>query len=294
MIKTKLPHYEIVDRDPFKQFTCREFWLPAFESPYHQHLEIEITGITASEGFLHVGGEVTTFKPGECFLLGPKLPHKFHNPQPGQSKEDWARSLVLHFEESCLGEDFFQLPELEKAKNVLANSSRGLRFSKQSSKAAIRILWELNKSRGIHRLTLFLELLECLANDDAAEFLTPVTHLPYTTHSTNRIDRVTRYVYDHLDSKITLEEIARICDMNTSSFSRFFKAATGRTLTSFISEIRFRESCRLLKQTEHSVTDIAFECGYESLSTFNRQFRRFSNLSPRDYRKDSLKQELVC
>lgn len=228
---------------------------------------------------------MTTFKAGECFLLGSQLPHKFYNPQPGSTKRNWARSLVLHFEEDCLGKRFFQIPELEAAKQLLANSARGLRFSTETSKAAIKLLSEINRSQGIHRVALYLELLECLASEREPEFLSPVSHIPFSTSSTDRIDKITRHLYENLHNKISLDQLASICDMNTSSFSRFFKTATGRTLTSFVSEIRFRESCRLLTQTDRSITDIAFDCGYETLSTFNRQFRSFSKQSPRDYRK---------
>lgn len=279
--------YEIVNYEPLKRLSCKEYRLPYFTSPYHQHSEIEITGILSSEGILHVGGEVTSFKPGECYLLGSQLPHKFHNNERESKNDYWAHSAVLHFEEDCLGEHFFNTPELHTAKNLINRASRGIRISGADSERIIKLLKKALNAQGTSRVIMFLTILHEFSLSQNIEYLTPIGSQAFAEQSTDRLDIVTRYIYKNLNSKITLNDLAHVCDMNTSSFSRFFKSTTGRTLTSFINEIRCREACRFLRFTDRSIMEIAFDSGYENLSTFNRCFKQFTGETPKSFRRRS-------
>jgi AraC-like DNA-binding protein len=73
--------------------------------------------------------------------------------------------------------------------------------------------------------------------------------------------------------------------MHPSACSRFFTRTTGQTLMAYLAQVRIGHACRLLGETGRPIVDIAFECGFGTISNFNRCFRELRGRSPRDYRK---------
>jgi AraC-like DNA-binding protein len=81
------------------------------------------------------------------------------------------------------------------------------------------------------------------------------------------------------------EDIARAVGLSTSHFSRLFHRRTGLRYKEYLNEVRLQESRRALRETDHPVTQVAFDAGFRSISQFNRQFKTHYDASPRDYRK---------
>jgi AraC-like DNA-binding protein len=100
-----------------------------------------------------------------------------------------------------------------------------------------------------------------------------------------RIDKVYKYVMKNSSTPISLTEVAKQIHMSTEAFCRFFKRSTGNTLNEFIQKTRLARVCQDLMQSELSITEIAFDHGFNNLSNFNRQFRKYKRMTPRDYRK---------
>jgi AraC-like DNA-binding protein len=82
--------------------------------------------------------------------------------------------------------------------------------------------------------------------------------------------------------------VADLLHLTESNFCKFFKKATGKTYSDYLNEMRINEACRLLVQTEKSVNQIAFDCGFETLSYFNRVFLNKKGITPSGYRKQNL------
>ena len=78
--------------------------------------------------------------------------------------------------------------------------------------------------------------------------------------------------------------LAGLVGMNPSAFSRFFKRATGRTVTHYINEMRIGLACRMLTDTDQSVLEICMQTGYGNVSNFNRRFRELKLMTPRQFR----------
>jgi AraC-like DNA-binding protein len=73
--------------------------------------------------------------------------------------------------------------------------------------------------------------------------------------------------------------------LSEGAFSRFFRAHAGKTFPEFINELRVGRACRLLAESELSITEVAFACGFANLSNFNRQFLRLKQVTPRAFRR---------
>jgi AraC-like DNA-binding protein len=100
-----------------------------------------------------------------------------------------------------------------------------------------------------------------------------------------RINKVCLYIQNNFYTKISLKEVADLIFLTESNFCKFFKKATGKTYSDYLNELRINEACRLLVQTEKSINQISFECGFESLSYFNRVFLSKKEMTPSKYRK---------
>lgn len=72
--------------------------------------------------------------------------------------------------------------------------------------------------------------------------------------------------------------------MSPFAFSRYFKKNSGAGFVEYVNQVRTNKACYLLRETEYQVHDIAIDCGFASISNFNKQFRKTVGISPRDYR----------
>lgn len=96
-------------------------------------------------------------------------------------------------------------------------------------------------------------------------------------------------VFDYLDENyqydITVESVARMCNMSYSYFSRHFKAVIGKTFTEYLNYIRITEAEKLLLTTDMNITEVALKTGFSDSSYFIKQFKHFKNVSPKQFQK---------
>jgi AraC-like DNA-binding protein len=100
-----------------------------------------------------------------------------------------------------------------------------------------------------------------------------------------KLDRVIDYLRGHYTEDISREGLAGLVDMNHDYLGKMFILYTGKKIGAFISELRINMAADLLTSTDRSIVTIAFEAGFESLSTFYRVFQKKTGLSPTAYRE---------
>jgi AraC-like DNA-binding protein len=100
-----------------------------------------------------------------------------------------------------------------------------------------------------------------------------------------RIDRVVRWIHEHLSHNLTIEDAAAKVHVSPAAFSRFFRRSLGKTFTEYVNDLRCTEAAIQLRKTDKPVATVAQECGFTTLSHFNRQFLLRHGQTPRHYRK---------
>lgn len=93
------------------------------------------------------------------------------------------------------------------------------------------------------------------------------------------------YIHSHFLEPITLEELAKIEHYHPAYYSAWFKQKTGKSLKTYLSELRVREAKRLLRETDWTITRISAEFQFEHFSSFTRWFRSYEGISPKQYRQ---------
>jgi YesN/AraC family two-component response regulator len=100
------------------------------------------------------------------------------------------------------------------------------------------------------------------------------------------MQEIATYIYNNFDKKITLDDIAVKFNISRSYLSKKFKQTTGFGFKEYLVDVRVKNACRLLLETNESITDIAFECGFNDSNYFGDAFRRIKGVSPNKYRKN--------
>src|SRR5690606_30424334 len=102
---------------------------------------------------------------------------------------------------------------------------------------------------------------------------------------TERINKVMDYLMENHTRNIHLDELASIAHMNKTSFCRYFKTIVHKTYTEFLNELRITNACKMLMNSDLYISEIAYQCGYNNISHFNRQFKLITGLNAKHYRK---------
>jgi AraC-like DNA-binding protein len=281
------PSLEYLPKAAEESFVVKHFEYAYYPTPWHYHPEYELVLVTESTGKRFIGDKISDFVPGNLAFIGANLPHTYRNDkkyyQPKSSLK--AKSIVVHFLESTLGNDFLLLPEAKKLRALFAKAARGLDITGKTNVIVSAKMHELLRLNGLQRWIKLVEILALLSETKEVRFISGVAMEGKNEREEGRLDKVTDFVLNNFQRNITIAEVAGIVHMAENSFSRYFSKNTRKTFSAFVSEIRLGHACRLLIENKLSVTDICFECGFNNLSNFNRQFRSGYNVSPLAYRK---------
>lgn len=257
---------------------------------WHRHPEIELTYVRQGAGSRLVGDHIGTYSNHDLVLLGSDLPHTWLSDEFRGQPYDRHAAFVIQFHPDFLGPHFLSAPELSEISTLLKHAQRGLWFPPQIARSIGDLVEEMIDQSSISRLLRLLTTLQKLA-----EFPNPVVLATegYLPPANAKIETRVQMICDHISQRLTdpelsHAELAKHVSMNASAFSRFFKQATGRSVSDYINELRVALVCRKLIDTNDSVLDICNQAGFNNVSSFNRLFRSQLGMTPRQYRKTHL------
>lgn len=248
---------------------------------WHYHPEYEIVYIEGASGTRHVGDHISRYEGSDLVFIGPNIPHL--NFDYGVRTE--YRKVVVQLNPDFLGERLFDAPEFSEVAELFARARSGLSFHGQTKEDVGRELARLSTLPPFERLLLLLSIFQRLAGSDEVTKLhgQPVTGA-YNLDEQQRLKRLTHLVAEHFSRRIELHEAADLVGLTEAAFCRSFKRMTQLTFTQFVNQYRIHEAQRLLL-TDHSVTDAAMACGFESLSYFNKVFRSITRENPLAFKR---------
>jgi AraC-like DNA-binding protein len=257
---------------------------------WHYHPEYELTLIVDSNGQRLVGDGIADYGPGDLVLLGPNLPHSWRSGPMRTRGTDTHRAIVMQFREDFLGAQFFALKEMKAVAQLLSRAMNGLSFGDtEVGRRVSPTLITLPNMLPPERLVAFLSVLVQLAQEKGATALSTFKLKPiYRPADQKRIDAICRHLNEHFESEINFAQLSARFHMEQASLCRFFKRATGRTMTAYLTELRVGAAAQLLIHTDKSILDIGFAVGFGNYSNFNRQFKRLKGYGPRDLRRQFL------
>ncbi|TYA66015.1 AraC family transcriptional regulator [Seonamhaeicola marinus] len=259
-----------------------------FTAPWHYHADYELTYILKGSGIRHIGNNIDNFFPGDLVLVGTNTPHCWINEK---GYNDGVQSVCIQWEAIALQDFLNTNKELKAIKKMLDIASSGIKF--RNSEFASSIGNRLNELLALSpekKLIRFLDILCDLSNCETIELLSVEgNEFQYSEKTDFRTKAILDYLEENYQKRIILEDVADITHLSVGAFCKFFKKQFNRSFTNYLNEFRIRKTCILLQETNDKLSDISFKCGYENMSFFHRQFKKYMNMTPHEYRKTIFK-----
>ncbi len=251
---------------------------------WHFHPEYEIVLNTDSNGTRIVGDSVEIFDNYDLVLIGGNIPHcwNYYRNEKSNQKE---KGVMLHFKLSSLGEALLSQHELYSVRKLLMDSERGIIFSVEDARKSESHLVSMVHNKGVEKMISFFNVLKIMCSSDKRGLLCTENYKrAFDERGNKKMTDIFNYVRENYSKPITLEKVSTIARMNPFAFSRYFKKYAGSGFVEYLNKVRMNKAGHLLRETKYQVHEIASQCGFSSISNFNKQFRRSEGLSPRDYR----------
>lgn len=270
-----------------KSFNILKVDRPYFIVPWHFHPEVEIMLITKGTGTRFVGDSIEGFLPYDLVMIGSNLAHVWKN-SPEHYEESSglvAEARVILFREDCFGRGFFNIPEMEGIKNILTKAARGLKFfGNTASSVKDKILMSYRQNE-LGRFISLIQILDELSKSKEYSFLSSMGYVQEIHDSDlQNLNTILDYLLKNFKNEIKLEEVSKLANMSPTSFCRYFKSHTNKTLIQFINELRIGYAKKMLLESNDIVSTVCFESGFNNISNFYDHFYKLTGKHPSQFR----------
>jgi AraC-like DNA-binding protein len=273
----------------------KEDKLPFFYPHLHRHVEIQITWILSGKGTLVIGNNMKPFQSGDLFVIGANQPHLFKSDPSyfDSNNQDKVHSLNIFFNPDGFMSSLLLLPEMYSIKKLIKSSDFGIRASEKDASKLFEYFVKVRDNADGFLLAYFIEMLQAMANMVQWEYFSTESFEHMFTDSDGlKMNDIFRYTMDHFKKEISLDQIAAIAHLTPQSFCRYFKKHTSKTYTHFVNELRINEACKLLMERKYvSIGNVAHQCGFNSVISFNRVFKSIISKTPREFIKTHEKKD---
>ena len=252
---------------------------------WHFHPEIELVYVEAEKGIRHIGEHISTYEGCDLALIGSYIPHLNFD----YGVKATVETVVIQFPETYFESGLIRIPELKKVVDLMERAKTGLAFTGETKRiAGVR----LKKLQHLDRFHQFMELMSIFqflaASDESVDLdVRPISSQTILKQQ-ERMHRIHQFVESNFQKPIDTQQIADEVNLSLPAFCRYFKKTTKLTYTDFVNQYRVQYAKKLLIQ-DKNVTETCFDSGFESLSYFNRIFKKWTGESPSIFRKQRLK-----
>ena len=271
---------EIVLPDPGQSF---KLFKPSLKNFFfwHYHPEYELVYVEATTGIRHVGQHISSFMDSDLVLIGPNIPHL--NFDYGLQTE--YRQVVVQLKENFMGDSFKETPEFERIKMLFDKAYLGLSFSGKTKSEVAEKLKYMQALNHFQQLLCLLEIFQLLASSNEAKELNDQdTSIKLFLNDKIRMGSIYKYIHAHYNQTPDVNKVAASVHLSTAAFCRYFKKQTNMTFTDFVNQYRITQAKTLLLQYK-PVSEVCYEVGFDSLSYFNKLFKKIAGENPSVFKK---------
>jgi len=281
------PTFEKINKPEDQSFYLEDVRKPYFTDLWHFHPEIEILYVREGNGIKYVGDSINPFYPGDIVIIGSDTPHVWACNSDYLREENnlISSAICIQFMVDFLEKGSSGIPEMHLINELLNRAKRGIQFMKSTCNSLIKHIEELPSRVGMDRLLGLLTILDIMSTSNDFKYLSSLDYKPGILNSEDkvRMETIFRFVIKNYPNKIFLEEIASLIHMTPHSFCRYFKSRTTKVFSSFVNEVRIGNSCKMLRENKHTISQVCYESGFNYLSNFNRRFKEIKGMTPSEY-----------
>ncbi|MGN0002711.1 MAG: AraC family transcriptional regulator [Sphingobacterium composti] len=258
----------------------------------HYHNAYEIALILKGNGRRIVGDSVDRFVDGDLTIMPPYMPHATYTESKHHvvNNDESIHAIVIYFMPDWFEDRHYNSVDFAPIRLLFSNLKRGIRIAGERYNNIVSMINEISVTEnGLDRLLILLHLIKDLATNATFEYLaSSIYQISNRDDNIEKINKIYKYVMENFTNKISLEEVAEIAFMTPPAFCKYFKNRTNKTFSNFVNEIRIGYACELLLQGNDDISSIAYHAGFNNLTSFNKNFKKFTKLTPSEYRMKSL------
>lgn len=252
---------------------------------WHFHPEYELVYIEGTDGIRHVGDHISDYQESDLVLIGKNIPHlNFDYGIKGHYEK-----VVLHIQPAFQQKFFIDTPELNAITVLFENAQKGIAFTGETKKIIGQRLRVFHQLKPFEQFVEALQIFQLLAKSEDYIYLHQQPYInQFSQKEQERIRRIYSYIDQHYQHKIHLKDIAVLCNLGKAAFCRYFKKTTNKTFIEFLNQYRISQAKRLLLM-DKNVSETCYACGFESISYFNRTFKKVTGENPSTFKNRHLK-----
>ncbi len=256
--------------------------------PYlHRHKEAQLIWIIKGEGTLIADNNMHLFQANDIFLIAPDQVHVFKGSISDTAENAGeVHTISVFYDPNGNLSKLLQLPELTQLNNFLREYRGGFKLSPAYFKLISSKMKLVRDTNHMDQLFHFLSLLRifCKMNPQPQSLSSAPAYEKINEREGERMGNIYNYVAKHYQRDITLEEVAAEAHMTAQAFCRYFKKHMGVTFITFLNKMRINEACKLLTNGRYdSISTVAYNSGFNSITNFNRVFKTIAGASPKEY-----------
>jgi AraC-type DNA-binding domain-containing proteins len=259
-----------------------------FDYPWHYHQECELIYIPSGQGIRYVGNSVENFSDDDLVLVGSNLPHCWINELDQQKNS--PNAIVIYLKEDFFDGTWLRSHEFKSINSLLELSGKGIKFGRAVAAQLKDKCLQLPGMPPMQKLITLLQILQELSETKDYRLLCE-QHFSCDLDQGNseRMNVIYSYIDKHYRERISLADVAAQLYMTPGYFSKFFSKMMKKSFFEFLNEYKISKSCKLLLETDKSISEICYDSGFESIPFFYRQFKKFKKCQPKQYRQNYYK-----
>ena len=266
-----------------------------FDYPIHIHDVLELNFVANAAGARRVVGDSSEVIDNLDLVLitSPDLEHVW---EQYECKSEDIHEVTVQFRLNFdLDTSSFRFSSYKSIYDMLIRAQRGLAFAPEAIMLVYHRLARLSSiEEGFIAVQEFFSILYELSKfNDARELASSSFAKVEVVSESKRILKVKNYIDEHYKDDLSLEQLADLVGMTPTAFSRYFKQRTAKNISEYIVDIRLGHAARLLVDTSDSVSEICWATGFNTLSNFNRLFRKRKGCSPTEFREKYQKTKVI-
>lgn len=256
-----------------------------FDFPLHFHEELELNFILNAKGAKRtIGDHIETIDDMELVLVGSNLPHVWTT---HQCKSKSIKEVTIQFHKDLFDEKILRRNQLHFIREMFEKSKRGILFSADTIRQLSDRIINLGSMQGFDSVLELMSILHDLSVSRNMRLLSDASFSnAQQSYSSRRVEKVMEYLNNNFDKPVLLADAAKLANMTEVSFSRFFKTHTGISFIDSLLEIRLGHASRLLIDTNQPVSEVAYNCGFNNISNFNRLFKKKKGCTPKEFKEN--------
>ena len=253
---------------------------------FHWHPELEINYVYEGSARYHIDYDFFNSEPGDIVLIRPNGMHSIH---PIENQNHITDTFQFHLD--MIGHSIIDQVSLRYLQPLQTSSFKFIPCIKPDMegydeiKTCLFSIFDLSRNEGRH----FELLLKAKLNELIYLLYFHRYVVKKNTDDAYRKNEKIRELIDFInrnyEKNLTIEYLADFIGYSKTHFMSVFKQHTGTSCTEFVIQVRLNKASDLLINTNYSILDIANRIGFNNLSNFNRQFKRYYQTTTSHYRK---------